>query len=285
MSQVIQLPQKAVILLTSHRSGSTWLSDAIRCHPAIDYCPEAVLYEKLGIAGRRYPGDLLNQADSQYEIEVQPGKWSKIPKFDLSKDLSPLSRSLHFAPYAIEKCHPSFFDFDVDIFLARIEQLEQLGIQVQLVYLVRDPKSLMSSFMNYQKRNPAWYSTIIEAELPRLIQKTYAAISQANIRKPGVGLDYAELKADLAYALIGIYLALWSELSRNHEEAILQVSQLAEQHTNRQNRVKATGSPFLGKTEGAIQGGDVEHENFFNKYQDLVKECYEIYHKTIVSIN
>ena len=114
-----QLPEKTLILLTSHRSGSTWLSDALRCHPAIEYYPTPIIYKELGLRGRRYPGDLSNQADCTYEIEVQPGKLDKIPQFDISQDLKPAQKKLKFEPYAIEKCHPSFFEFDPQLFIQK----------------------------------------------------------------------------------------------------------------------------------------------------------------------
>lgn len=279
----MQIPQKALILLTSHRSGSTWLSDAIRCHPAVEYYPEAVLYENLGISGRRYPGDLSNGVDGVYEIEVQSGKWDKIPKFNVLESLPPKFQKLRFESYALEKCHPSFFEFSAQIFLEGIKRLEAAGTQVKLVYLVREPKSLMTSFMNYQQRKPSWYQGIVGEKLPELIQKTYNCIGRVADQKPGVVLDYASVKADLAYVLVQIYLELWSKLSWMEEEAILQISELAQSYTDRQKRLAITHSPFLGETEGKIKGGAKEYEVFFNNHQDLIEACYQAYHRVIAT--
>jgi Sulfotransferase family len=275
----VKQPENALILLTSHRSGSTWLSDAIRAHPAVEYYPTAILSEQLGISGRRYPGDLSNKIDGCYEIEVQPGKWDKIPQFDVSSDLDPQSRSLHFEPYAIEKYHPSFFDFDVDRFLQGIQILQQSGTSVKLVYLVRDPKSLISSFLNYQSRQPSWYAKMMPEQIPKFLYQTYEFIHKVMVHQPGYVLDYRDLKTDLAYQLVSIYLKLWSNLSRQQEDAILQVSELASKSTDRFRRMTQTGSPFLGETEGSIQGGDSQYNTVFDRYQDSIEECYEVYHR------
>lgn len=277
------VPQKALILLTSHRSGSTWLSDAIRCHPAVEYYHTAVLYEILGIEGRRYPGDLSNKTDGVYEIEVQPGKWDKIPQFNLLQDLPPQLQGLEFKQYGIEKCHPSFFEFDPNLFLQGIQRLQELGTEVKLVYLVRDPKSLMTSFMNYQKRKPSWYRSVVGEKLPQFIQQTYDCIAEVARQQPGVILDYSDSRTDLAYALVGIYLELWPHLTGLQEELILQVSELAGKYTNRQKRVAATHSPFLGKVEGTIQGGSQDYEDFFKEYQVFVEQCYQSYHRVLAS--
>jgi hypothetical protein len=268
------VPQRALILLTSHRSGSTWLSDAIRCHPAVEYDHTAVLYEILGIDGRRYPGDLSNQTDGVYEIEVQPGKWDKIPQFNLWEDLTPQLQGLEFEQYAIEKCHPSFFEFDPNLFLQGIQCLQALEIEAKLVYLVRDPKSLMTSFMNYQQRKPSWYKSIVGEALPQFIQQTYDCIAEVACQQPGVVLDYSNSRTDLAYTLVEIYLALWPNLTRLQEELILQVSELAGKYTNRQKRLAATHSPFLGEVEGSVQGGSQDDKDFFEEHQIGVEKCY-----------
>lgn len=276
-----QIPKKALILLTSHRSGSTWLSDAIRCHPDVEYYSTPVLYEELGLFGRRYPGDLSNQADCTYEIEVQPGKLDKIPQFDVSQDLEPKLRKLKFQPYAVEKCHPSFFDFSSELFLQKIEHLESLGVEVKLVYLVRYPKSLMTSFMNYQQRKPTWYREIVDEKLITFITDTYKCIGEISKKRSGVVLDYSETKTDMPQALLKIYKMLWCNLNASQEKCLLRISQLALEYTNREQRVAKINSPFLGKEEGKIREGDETYQDFFTAHRELIKQCYG-YYETIV---
>ena len=276
-----RIPDKALILLTSHRSGSTWLSDALRCHPAIEYYSTAILYEELGLQGRRYPGDLSNQADCTYELEVQPGKLDKIPKFDIAQDLEPKLRKLQFEPYAVEKCHPSFFDFNPELFLQKIEHLESLGIEVKLVYLVRDPKSLMTSFMNYQQRKPTWYKNIVGEKLIDFITNTYRCIGRVSKKRSGLMLDYSDTRTDMPQALLKIYKMLWSNLTKPQEECLLSISKLALKNTNREQRVTTTNSPFLGKQEGNIRGGEKKYQDFFINYEELIKQCYVCYEGVI----
>lgn len=272
-----QIPEKALILLTAHRTGSTWLSDALRCHPAIEYYPTPILYEELGLFGRRYPGDLSNQADCTYEIEVQPGKLDKIPQFDVVKDLKPKLRKLKFEPYAVEKCHPSFFNFSSELFLQKIEHLESLGVEVKLVYLVRDPKSLMTSFMNYQQRKPSWYREVVGEKLIKFLSQTYQCIEEVFKKRSGLILDYSETRTNMPQALLKIYEMLWASWSKLQKECLLNISQLSLLYTNREQRIAKINSPFLGKEEGRIEGGNEEHQDFFIAYKELIKQCYSYY--------
>lgn len=272
-------PERVVILLTSHRSGSTWLSDTIRCHPQVEYYPTPVVYEELGLSGRRYPGDLSNQADCNYEIEVQPGKFDKIPQFDLTPDIPATSLQLEFAPYGIEKCHPSFFDFDPDLFIQKVEHLERLKIEIKLICLVRDPQSLITSFMNYQQRKPSWYKQMIGAKLVEFIINTYQCIEQVAKKRSPLIFDYANLKNNMPQVLQKIYRQLWTEVDEAKLEYLSQISDLATKYTARNKRIAQTDSPFLGKIEGSIKGGDGKYRDFFDAQQELMAKCYSCYER------
>ena len=117
--QMKALPRRAVILIANPRAGSTWFANAIRCHPGVEYLSSAVLYRHLGLSGRRYPRDLTNGPDAVQEIEIRPGKWEKIPLFDVSGDAHPSFRNISPEAYAIEKCHPEFFGFKPSSFLEK----------------------------------------------------------------------------------------------------------------------------------------------------------------------
>ncbi|MGF1542838.1 MAG: hypothetical protein ACFCU5_20750 [Pleurocapsa sp.] len=272
-----QLPDKALILLTAHRSGSTWLSDAIRCHPFVEYSSQALLYQELGINGRRYPVDLSNCADGVYEIEVQSGVWNKIPRFDVSTDLPASLQEVTQKIYAIEKCHPCFFNFDTQVFFDKIEHLKNLGTEVKLVYLVREPKSLITSFMNYQQRKPAWYRNLGGEQLVLFIEQTYQYVHQISQQLPGVILDYGDVKTNLPQVLLTIYRQLWDNLNSLETELASKVSDLAIKYTDRQQRFKQINSPFLGTEEGTIAGGDRNFSEFFNNHQALIERCYLAY--------
>ena len=76
-----RLPEQTVLLLTNPRSGSTWLFDALRCHPGLIVNAEADLWQYLGMRGRRYPKDLRGDPDNAVRIEVRPGEWEALPRY------------------------------------------------------------------------------------------------------------------------------------------------------------------------------------------------------------
>ena len=277
----VQIPDRVLMLLTSHRSGSTWLSDAIRCHPNIEYYPSWILYEKLNFSGGRYPKDLSGLADGTYKIEIQPNQWNKIPQFNLLQDLTPSLQQVKFEPYAIEKCHPSFFDFNFDRFLTGIKNLENLNVSVQLVYVVREPKSLITSFMDYQQRNTAWYKSIVGGKIIDLITKTFKSIKQVSEQKPSLILDYSDTKTDMARVLLKIYKMLWSKNNSVEQECLINISKLALKYTERKSRLSKTNSPFLGQQEGTTSGGNERYQDFFATHEELMDKCYFWYHQII----
>ena len=83
-----RLPERSVLLLTNPRSGSTWLFDALRCHPGLIVNAEADLWQYLGMRGRRYPKDLRGDTDNAVRIEVRPGEWESLPRYVLPSALT-----------------------------------------------------------------------------------------------------------------------------------------------------------------------------------------------------
>ena len=65
-------PENIIILCTIPRSGSTWLSDLLCCHPSINYFQRYSIYEELKISGRRYPVDLTGIDGANRLIETSP---------------------------------------------------------------------------------------------------------------------------------------------------------------------------------------------------------------------
>ncbi|HEX2623358.1 MAG TPA: hypothetical protein VHL11_24525, partial [Phototrophicaceae bacterium] len=101
----VQFPERLAVLLTNPRSGSTWLFDAIRCHPAVYVQPSADVFTWLGMTGRRYPRDLSGNSAKAPKTEVRPGDWETLPIFTLPDEI----QNAHpLPPYALEKCHPHF---------------------------------------------------------------------------------------------------------------------------------------------------------------------------------
>lgn len=275
-------PTNALILLTIERTGSTWLSDAIRCHPAVKYWPTGIVCKDLKLSRfRRYPMDLSNHEDATETIEVSPGKWEKIPNFNAS--LIPTS-DLTINPaeiYAIEKFHPHFFKFNCLEFIQDISNLEDLGVAVKLIYLVRDPEAAITSFMNYQKRNPNWHKETTGKDVITYMQKKYQTILEVSRYYPGLILDYGNVKSDLEKTLQNIYNYLWPHANVEQKHLSIKVSKSAGELTSRTKRIKITSSPFLGQQEGKIKGTTDDYKDFFDVNFKEIKNCYKVYNKIL----
>lgn len=135
----------------------------------------------------------------------------------------------------------------------------------------------MTSFMNYQQRKPTWYKGIVGENFINFITDTYKCIGEVSQRRSSVILDYSETRTNMPQALFKIYQMLWCNLSASQEECLFCISQLALKYTNRVQRVAKTNSPFLGKEEGKIWGGDEKYQDFFTAHRELVKQCYGYY--------
>jgi tetratricopeptide (TPR) repeat protein len=276
-------PNKVLILLTIERTGSTWLSDLIRCHPAIKYWPTAVVCKDLNLPFfRRYPTDLSNTPDAREEIEISLGKWEKIPDFNILNFLPIEKKYTVYETYAIEKLHPHFFEFRVFSFLDNLIKLEESGTEVKLIYVVRDPQAALTSFLNYQERNPKWHRELNGETLVQYTLKQYRAIWELCRYKDGLIVDYSEIKIDSELLLKKIYSYLWPYASSLDQKIIETVSKLAHKVTDRTKRVSITNSPFLGKKEGQIKGNyNNSHANFFTVQEENINKCYNIYNKIL----
>ncbi|MGB3533569.1 MAG: tetratricopeptide repeat protein [Microcoleaceae cyanobacterium] len=276
-------PNKVIILLTIERTGSTWLSDLIRCHPAIKYWSTAVVCKDLKLPFfRRYPTDLSNTPDATEEIEISLKNWEKIPDFDILS-LFPIEKKYTiYETYAIEKLHPHFFDFKSFSFLENLIKLEDSGIEVKLIYVVRDPQAALTSFLNYQQRNSKWHRELNGERLVQYTLKQYKSILELCRYKDGLIVDYSEIKTNSELLLRKVYNYLWPYSSSLDQKIIENVSKFAHRATDRVKRVSMTNSPFLGKKEGQVKGNyNNSHANFFNLQEKNIEKCYDVYYKIL----
>jgi len=199
-------PERLVLILCNPRSGSTWLVDALRCHPAIELHPRYTVFALLGCVGRRYPLDLASGASDAAQVEVELGRWSGVPPFACEgAEAEPAVRAL---PYAIEKIHPHFFGHDEGAFLARLAALERRA-QVETVYLTREPQAALRSFLSYQRRNPRWNAQIRPPQAPRHLRRMYETLLRTARRRPGLVVDYDDLAQRFAPTLALMLARLW----------------------------------------------------------------------------
>lgn len=256
----LALPERLLILLTNPRSGSTWLFDALRTHPAIDIEPEAVVFTYLGMNGRRYPRDLSGDGASTQTVEVRPGEWETLPTFTLPHtDFDP-----SLPRYALEKCHPHFFKHDVDSFVQKLKRLPN----VRMIYQVRDPDESLLSFMRYKERNPSWNPHIGQDELPAHMRRIYESLLKCAQQYPGLVVDYTTLENDFEGSMRRIFDTLWQG---GYDDALLTAIQDA---TRREKRSHTT---FLGgsKTDAVRDKGT--YTEMFQRYAQDIEACHTAY--------
>jgi len=280
-----QYIDKLVLLITIPRSGSTWLMDSIRCHPNIELiktgkiCTELKFNKYWG----RYPRDLSNLKNCNYCIELTDGQWATIPTYNIQKEIGEIPEKMLHGKYAIEKIHPEFFDFNPSVFEKNLSDYESKGIQVKIVYLVREPEAAITSFMNYQERNPKWYQRTKNDLLTQYMLDTYDSILKTIDYRKGLIVDYGEMITNLADVLQKIFHYLWPDLDREEMDFIIQVSQAAEKATAREKRLANANSSFLGSTVGSVRGCGNNHRYFFNRYTDEVKTCINLYESILLN--
>ncbi len=273
------LPEQVVCLITNPRSGSTWLLDTLRCHPAIYMEPDRRIWEALNLGGRRYPRDLATTTG--LSLEVLADTWDYIPDFSLPVGTPAIPSDIQQSPYAIEKLHPHFFRHESDRFLKRLHQLERTTA-FKLIYQVRDPKESIVSFLQYKHRQPTWNAHRNDRDLAIHIRRIYEVMLSLATQSPGLILDYNDLKTDFAGAIATILHELWpASMSLMPISEQQQLIQQMMQTTKREVR-QATGTPFLGKsppnmTKTVQADLTATQHRFFATYSDEIERCYEAY--------
>lgn len=274
-----KFPKKAVILVTNPRSGSTWLLDVLRCHPAIYMHPNALIFERLGLSGRRYPLDLSGGTQARLKVEVRPDQWEHIPDFKMDKGQKFVSPQIKKNPYAIEKCHPIFFNHDVSNFLAKLNEIEKIK-SVKLIYQVRDPKATLLSFLQYKQRNPSWHAHLHRNQVPKYIRHTYNSILAVALMHPGFIVDYRDLVNNFQTVVGRLLDYLWSTEIRQRNEFRTKLINLMAAMTDREKR-KSESTAFLGGQPGPIIDSGGKLGSYFLRHNNEIDRCYQAYNSLL----
>lgn len=279
------IPGKYLILLTLHRSGSTYMMDALRTHPEIYIEPRAFLQEHLSLVAGRYPLDLTDKGIGPFlDIEQSPGRGVKVPVLGSLQKPGPLNCQISDKSVAIEKIHSEFYHFDTKKFISELNHLKNENkTDFKFIYQMRDPKSVISSLIKYKKRNPDWYKHVKEDDIPQFVYREHSSLKEfiENYHE-GIIIDYEDLIHNFKNTLMKIFKFLWPEnkvLSRYYEDII----QRARQFTDRDKRMEYQSSPFLGKQPGTIKGGDSDLQKYFDKHHAEIEKCYHIYNELLES--
>ena len=206
------LPLKRVLLLfTIPRSGSTWLFDMLRTHPAVRIEPTARVWTALGMHGSRYPVAFHHSDRAVVPIEVATGVGAVIPAFPHA-DLTKADSIEEAERWALEKGHPQFVSFEADRFAARIRGLRESGVEVEIVYGVRCPLDAMWSMVEYKSRDPEWLNTLPIPEIPQYIARSLEVQVELRGLFGGAVIEYESLPDSAMLKRLGCRLApAWGE--------------------------------------------------------------------------
>lgn len=262
-----RLPAQTVLLLTNPRSGGTWLFDALRCHPALVVYAQADFFAHLDLKGRRYPAGLQGDPENGVDIEVRPGEWERMPRFMLPAALTSPARDRE--PYALEKLHPHFFEFDAARFTRKLRGLGP-DLQAKIIYQVRDPRESLISFLRYKQRNPVWNAQLAPEQVFPFMRRTYEALDACAAAFPGFILDYTALERDFPQVLQKTFAWLWPGKLPSSDPALLaEIDEATQPH-------KRGATPFFDAIE-PLEDTEVYRALFEQGAKD-VEAAYAAYH-------
>jgi FkbM family methyltransferase len=234
-----------VLLIAPERSGSTWLLDLLRCHPAAVFLPTMDVFRQLGARGRRYPIHLSDGPGATLDIEAQEGLGASTPAFTL--------RDVHIRPsrrLAVEKIHPSAIRFDVPGFLDRLGAIKGVKRKhIRCCYLARDPVDSIRSFLAYKDREPDWGVDAPVSSAPELYLRSFEALRELVSERPGPVIRYEELVADPIQIISRVYRWLWPKIDW---PTLVSVASQATDMTRRDRRKDSQTGRFLGQSDDAV---------------------------------
>ena len=271
------VPKRCLLQITIPRCGSTLLMDALRCHPGICLDPRAIIHEQLKLEGGRYPEALSEGSDASLDLEVMPHRGAKVPTFELPQYAETMGNLIREDEWFLEKIHPAFFQYDVEKFVENLKQYESENrAKVKFIYQVRDPKTALASYINYQKRDPSWNSD--QGDPFAYMKISYKALLTAARKLEGLVVDYSDLQTDLAETLRSVYRFVWEG---NENMAPSELIETAVELTARDKRFGSSNTTFLGKQAGDSYEYPRDLEPLFEEHSKEIEICYEYYQELL----
>jgi FkbM family methyltransferase len=275
-----EVPKRCLLQLTVPRSGSTLITDALRCHPGVYLDPRAVIYEELQLQGNRYPRGLSDGPDASIDFELAPHRGAKIPAFAAPQYITAMAPLVRDKSWAIEKIHPNFFAYDVDRFIENVGRFEQQNQStVRFLYQVRDPKTALESYLNYQKRDPAWQTSVDHGDPFSYMERSYKTLLDTAKRRKGIIVDYSDLPTGMAEILRKIYLFLWDG---DEEMVPPELIQAVVDLTARNKRLAVRKTAFFGDRPGDPFQYNRDLDEIFAAHTEAIKSCYESYYALLL---
>lgn len=268
-------PRRWLLIVAPQRTGSTWLLDALRCHPRIALHPTPHITRLLGMGDiGRYPQGLsdahADTAADVTQVEVRDGVGAMVPRFDPPEALQKAARDL--PAWVVEKVHPEFFDWDAAAFAARLDALErEHDVEVRVAYRLRDPRGAVRSMLRYKRREPRWYSHIPADDVPAFMARTFEAVQQLTTLRPGPVLDYARGEADPTDELRRVFTWLWA----SSDEAIAgDIATWAAEITGKESRSERRPGTFLSTPAAEAHADD---ETLLRTHGEELQRCDAAY--------
>lgn len=262
---------RIALILCTQRSGSTWLFDALRCHPAIEVQPDAAAFAALADGGRRYPRDLTSTAPDATRIEVAPGQWEGIPRFELRGAGIDRAACQALPVWSIEKLHPHFFFNDQDALLRRLARLERRSL-VRLILLAREPEAALASFLRYQRRDPTWYPHVTPEAAADLLRRDLETLLAIARRREALVLDYQDLARAFQPTLRRVFAHLWPDEGGAVDSAAYLAGRI-DRATARERRLEGAGA-FLSD---ASRPAGPELDELLTRQCRAVLACRDLY--------
>lgn len=198
------------LIVSPERSGTTWVFDILRSLPGASQVATSFVYRTLGIVGNRYPKGLVEGDSTGEPIELRDGVGAFLPKL----------RQQTFGRVdddclAVEKVHPSAFDFEPTALLSPFAGLERALGRGQIVLLIRDPVDTYRSFRSYQE-SADWRRDVAPDSVARFFASSLSAMDRLRRLHDGcLVVSYEDLVANPA----GVYTSLANRIGLKADAA------------------------------------------------------------------
>ena len=211
----------------------------LRTHPAVRVEPTARVWTALGMDGWRYPGAFHHTDGASVPLEITPGLAAAIPA--VPPAAIPEGGIEEAERWALEKAHPQFVGFEASRLAARVRDLRENDVAVEIIYGVRCPLDAMWSMAEYKNRDPKWYGKLPVGEIPRFVARSFEALAEARTLLGGSVIEYENLPDGAALNRLALRLApAWGEAEATAWRAH------AASATERSKREERRGAGFLG---------------------------------------
>ena len=198
--------------------------------------PASDLYLSLGVSGNRVPKHLTNLPGADLSVQLNDDTAARVLGFGQRNEEMELRA-------VAEKIHPESVRVRPAEFSRRLDNLAlDRGVDVSVVYLVREPARSLASFQSYQNRGADWYTGANTANIIRDYMHAYSFMQQLILKHPGPIVTYEAMASDLPGTLEGIFRSI--DLIDPGEDAVDLVSKAIETHESFMAEIVT--SPYMG---------------------------------------